>query len=123
MSATDTAPADGEIQAATHIQILQGTVRALVRSDRPDLTLRQVGTFLTVYLENEMQTVGGLAEKLGISRPAITRSLDRLTEFDLIRRKDDPNDRRSVLVARTTTGKAFLRELQAIQRKAARAAA
>ena len=71
---------------------------------------RQLGVFLTCYLETEAQTVRGLAAKLGVSKPAITRALDRLSEFDLVRRKTDPLDRRSVLVQRTATGMAFLRE-------------
>jgi hypothetical protein len=55
------------------------------------------------------------------SKPAITRALDRLSEFDLVRRKTDPLDRRSVLVQRTATGMAFLRELRTILRDAATA--
>jgi len=45
--------------------------------------------------------------------------LDRLSEFDLVRRKTDPLDRRSVLVQRTATGMAFLREMRTILRDAA----
>jgi len=48
----------------------------------------------------------GSAAKLGVSKPAITRALDRLTEFDLVRRKTDPLDRRSVLAQRTVAGRA-----------------
>jgi hypothetical protein len=29
-----------------------------------------------------------------VSKPAITRALDRLSEFDLVSRKTDPHDRR-----------------------------
>jgi len=56
----------------------------------------------------------GLAAKLNVSKPAITRALDRLAEFDLTRRKTDPLDRRSVLVQRTATGMAFMRDLRTI---------
>jgi DNA-binding MarR family transcriptional regulator len=44
--------------------------------------------------------------------------LDRLAEFDLVRRKTDPLDRRSVLVQRTATGMAQ-RELRTVPRDAA----
>ena len=94
--------------------VLRATIVDLVRRDGPDLSARQLGVFLTCYLETEAQTVRGLAVKLNVSKPAITRALDRLSEFDLIRRKTDPLDRRSVLVQRTATGMAFLRELRAI---------
>ena len=92
--------------------ILRSTIVDLVRRDGPDLTARQIGVFLTCYLETESQTVRGLACTLAVSKPAITRALDRLSEFDLIRRKTDPLDRRSVLVQRTATGMAFLREVR-----------
>src|SRR5262245_48859683 len=101
--------------------ILRTAIVELVRRDGPDLSARQLGVFLTCYLEAEAQTVRGLAAKLGVSKPAITRALDRLSEFDLVRRKTDPLDRRSVLVQRTATGMAFLRELRTILRDAASA--
>jgi len=67
--------------------VLRTTIVELVRRDGPDLSARQLGVFLTCYLENEAQTVRGLAARLGVSKPAITRALDRLTEFDLVKRK------------------------------------
>jgi DNA-binding MarR family transcriptional regulator len=101
--------------------ILRTAIVELVRRDGPDLTARQLGVLLTCYLETESQTVRGLAARLNVSRPAITRALDRLSEFDLVRRKTDPLDRRSVLVQRTATGMAFQRELRAVLRDAASA--
>ena len=53
-----------------------------------------------------------------MSKPAITRALDRLSELDLARRKVDPADRRSVLVQRTLKGAAFLRDLRSIMTEA-----
>ena len=99
--------------------ILRHTIIDLVRRDGPDLSARQLGVFLTCYLDNEAQTVGGLAAKLNVSKPAITRALDRLSEFDLVRRKTDPLDRRTALVQRTPPGMAFLRELRGYLRDAA----
>jgi DNA-binding MarR family transcriptional regulator len=101
--------------------ILRTAIVELVRRDGPDLSARQLGVFLTSYLESEAQTVRGLAARLAVSKPAITRALDRLAEFDLIRRKIDPLDRRSVLVQRTATGQAFMRDLRSILRSAAQA--
>ncbi len=63
-------------------------------------------------------TVRGLAAELNVSKPAITRALDRLGELDLARRKVDPLDRRSVLVQRTMKGAAFLRDLRSIMSEA-----
>jgi DNA-binding MarR family transcriptional regulator len=103
------------------VNVLRGTVVALVAGDRRDLTSRQLAVFLIVYLdETKGHTVRGLAADLNVSKPAITRALDRLDEFDLARRKVDPLDRRSVLVQRTPKGTAFLRDLNKIMMKAAK---
>ncbi len=99
--------------------ILRRTIVELVRRDGHDLSARQFGVFLICYLESEAQTVRGLAEALDISKPAISRALDRLAEFDLVKRKTDPADRRSVLVQRTPQGSAFFREIKSILRMAA----
>jgi DNA-binding MarR family transcriptional regulator len=100
------------------VGILRDTVVALVRRDGPDLSARQLGVFLTCYLRDGGHTVRGLAAELNVSKPAITRALDRLGELDLARRKVDPLDRRSVLVQRTMKGAAFLRDLRAIMSEA-----
>lgn len=96
------------------VAILRETITALVRRDGPDLSARQLAVFLTCYLQDGGHTVRGLALELNVSKPAITRALDRLGDLDLARRKVDPNDRRSVLVQRTLKGAAFLRDLRNI---------
>ncbi len=100
------------------IEILRDTVVALVRRDGPDLSARQLGVFLTCYLQEGGHTVRGLAADMNVSKPAITRALDRLGELDLARRKIDPLDRRSVLVQRTVKGSNFLRDLRFIMAEA-----
>jgi DNA-binding MarR family transcriptional regulator len=100
------------------VGVLRDTVVALVRRDGPDLSARQLGVFLTCYLQDGAHTVRGLAADLNVSKPAITRALDRLGELDLARRKVDPMDRRSVLVQRTLKGSAFLRDLRSIMSEA-----
>lgn len=100
------------------VGLLRDTVTALVRRDGTDLSARQLGVFLTCYLNEGGHTVRGLAAALKVSKPAITRALDRLGELDFARRKVDPLDRRSVLVQRTTKGSAFLRDLRNIMAEA-----
>ncbi len=100
------------------VGVLRDTVVALVRRDGPDLSARQLGVFLTCYLQDGAHTVRGLASELNVSKPAITRALDRLGELDLARRKVDPADRRSVLVQRTLKGAAFLRDMRSIMSEA-----
>jgi len=105
---------DASPHADNLVGILRDTTVALVRRDGPDLSARQLGVFLTCYLQEGAHTVRGLAAELNVSKPAITRALDRLGELDLARRKVDPMDRRSVLVQRTLKGTAFLRDLRSI---------
>ena len=72
-------------------EALLGAIVALVRLVQgADLSARQIGVFLICHLEDEAQTVRGLAAKLNISRTAVCRALNRLSEFDLVRRKDRP---------------------------------
>ena len=85
-----------------------------VRRDAPDLSARQMAVLLTVYMTPPPHTVRGLAELLKISKPAVTRALDRLGELSLARRKTDPKDRRSVVVQRTVKGSVYLAEFAEI---------
>lgn len=106
------------VSADQLVSILRDTTVALVRRDGADLSARQLGVLLTCYLQDGAHTVRGLAAELNVSKPAITRALDRLGELDLARRKVDPMDRRSVLVQRTLKGTAFIRDLRAIMGEA-----
>ena len=93
------------------LYVFMNTMVSTVRSDTTDLTARQLAVFLKTYLEPNQHTVRRLAADLNISKPAITRALDRLTNSDFIRREKDVNDRRSVIVRRTSAGSAYLRTL------------
>jgi DNA-binding MarR family transcriptional regulator len=103
--------------------ILRDTVVALVRRRGRDLTVRQLGVFLICYFEAEAQTVRGLASKLNVRKSIITKVLDRLSEFSLVRRKVDPSDRRSVLVHSTMQGNGFVRDITKIMANADKLAA
>ena len=54
---------------------------------------------------------GGLLNQTLVTSGTMTNRIDRLTERGLVRREDDPNDRRSVLVKLTATGEALLDRL------------
>jgi DNA-binding MarR family transcriptional regulator len=82
----------------------------IVRSDAPDLTIRQYSILLTIYMNEPPHTVRGLAAGLNISKPAVVRALDTLSGLGFIKRKVDANDRRSVLLQRTVPGSVFLSE-------------
>ena len=87
---------------------------ANVRRDAPDLSARQMAVLLTIYMTEPPHTIRGLAKILNVTKPAITRAIDRLGEFGLARRKTDPRDRRSVIVQRTVKGSVHLAEFAEI---------
>ncbi|WP_274423614.1 MarR family winged helix-turn-helix transcriptional regulator [Chelativorans sp. YIM 93263] len=79
-----------------------------VQAGLPDLSERQLSILLTVYLDPPPHTVRGLAERLGVRKPVITRALDRMGALDLVSRRRDTRDRRNVLVRRTVEGALFV---------------
>jgi len=89
-----------------------------VRQDRPDLTARQLAVLLTVYMTAPPHTVRGLAMALNVSKPAVTRALDRLGSFGFVKRKQDEADKRNVLVQRTVKGSVYLSEFGEIVNRA-----
>jgi DNA-binding MarR family transcriptional regulator len=79
-----------------------------VRSGEPDLTNRQMAMLLIIGLEDGLHTVRGLAARLQVSKPVVTRALNSLTGLGLVERRVDPHDRRSVLIDLTAGGRAFI---------------
>lgn len=85
-----------------------GTLLDYVRSGEPDLTNRQMALLLVVYLKPGPHTVRGLARGLNVSKPVITRALNRLGSLGYLRRQRDDADRRNIFIAPTREGKDFL---------------
>jgi DNA-binding MarR family transcriptional regulator len=108
------------MNADTLTEILRDTIVGTVRRDGPDLSARQFAVMLICYIETQAHTVRGLAARLNISKPAVTRSLDRLEELGLARRIVDPADRRSVLVQRTREGTAYINAVRSFLVEASR---
>ncbi len=96
------------------------TVATLSQS-LPDLSARQFAILLQVYLVPPPHTVRGLAAQLGMSKPAVTRALDRLSALGFLKRQTDASDRRSIFVKRTVAGAVFLRDFADMARIQARA--
>src|SRR3546814_7815127 len=75
-----------------------------VRSGEPDLTNRQMALMMIVYILPGPHTVRGLADKLNVSKPVITRALNKLGALGYLRRERDDADRRNIFVTRTSKG-------------------
>lgn len=84
------------------------TLIGYVRSGEPDLTNRQMALLMLVYLTPGPHTVRGLAGKLEVSKPVVTRALNTLSALGYLRRERDQDDRRNIFVVRTRDGTDFL---------------
>lgn len=111
-----------EIRPTEALELWRRTISESVRRDLPDLSSRQMAILLIVYTLPAPHTVRGLAAQLAISKPAVTRAIDRLSQLDFVRRRTDENDRRSVLVQRTVKGAVFLSDFAELIGSAAREA-
>ncbi len=87
-----------------------GTLIDYVQSARPDLTNRQMALLMVVYLIPGPHTVRGLAARLHVSKPVVTRALNTLGALGYLRRQKDDSDLRNIFVEQTPTGLAFLEE-------------
>ncbi len=99
------------------LEIWRLTLVKNVQSDHPDLTTRQMAILLTVYMTPPPHTVRGLSKSLNVKKPAITRALNKLNRLQLVRKKRDQEDSRSVLIQRTVAGSVYLSEFADIIRK------
>jgi DNA-binding MarR family transcriptional regulator len=90
------------------------TMVEYVRSGRPDLTNRQLALLMLVYLTPGPHTVRGLAEKLNVSKPVITRALNSLSALGYLSRDRDNVDRRNIFAARTEMGTDFLDDIASL---------
>jgi DNA-binding MarR family transcriptional regulator len=100
-----------DIRPLSALKLWQEVTLSLVRDATPDLSARQTAILLTVYLEPPPHTVRGLAKKLNVTKPAITRALDTLGALDLLSRRRDDIDRRNVIVQRTVNGMGYIDKL------------
>ncbi|HXK53518.1 MAG TPA: MarR family transcriptional regulator [Hyphomicrobiales bacterium] len=110
-----------ELQPGQAMQLMHDVNLMLVRDEAPDLNMRQLAILLTIYLERPPHTVRGLAQKLGVTKPVITRALDTMGALGLVARRRDDADRRNVLVQRTVAGALYLENLGDVIARCARA--
>jgi DNA-binding MarR family transcriptional regulator len=96
-------PGNREALLLWHHVLLDG-----IRHSSYDLSARQMGLLLSIYLEPGPHTVRGLAGHMNVSKPAICRALDALSKEELIERRKDEADRRNVFIEPTQKGFTFL---------------
>lgn len=97
-----------ELRASQALKLWHAVHLALVRGAAPDLTARQAAILSTIYLEPPPHTVRGLAARLGVTKPVVTRALNTMGAMGLVSRRRDEADRRNVIVQRTVAGALYL---------------
>ncbi len=100
-----------DLRASQALRLMHDVNLALVRDSDQDLSARQLTILLTVYLQPPPHTVRGLAAKLNVTKPAVTRALDTLGAMRLLSRKRDEADKRNVIITRTVEGALYLERL------------
>lgn len=93
------------------LQLLHKSAFDMVRDGQQDLSQRQMAILLEIYLVPPPHTIRDLADKLGVTKPVITRALDTMGAMGLVDRRRDETDRRNVLVQRTVTGSNYVERL------------
>lgn len=82
-----------------------------VRTDKRDMTLRQLAALVSLATEGP-QTVRGLAALLNTPRGAITRAGDTLEARGLARRQPEIGDKRGCVLAITAAGRKHVARLE-----------
>jgi DNA-binding MarR family transcriptional regulator len=106
------------IDAATHASVEQTTehLRALARFlmgatganfmrevERLGLSMPQMKILYVLEAEDGL-TIKAISDRLGLSEPAVSRGVESLVKGELVKRTDDPTDRRCKRVSTTSKG-------------------
>jgi DNA-binding MarR family transcriptional regulator len=83
--------------------------------EEADVSVSQVKTLKILAEADEPMSLGAVSETLGLSLPAISRSVDGLVRRGLVKREEDPRDRRSKLVTATALGRSTYERLTALR--------
>lgn len=97
-----------QLRPSQALRLWQHVALAEVQANAPDLSLRQFAILFSIYLDPPPHTVRGLAARLGVSKPVITRALDTMGAMKLVIRHRDDLDRRNVVIRRTVEGALFV---------------
>lgn len=100
-----------EVTSGQALHLWHEVALNLVTDGDRDLTQRQMAVLLEIYLTPPPHTIRGLAAKLKVTKPVITRALDTMGRIGLVARRRDEHDRRNVLVQKTVEGSTYVEHL------------
>ncbi len=103
--------ANAEVSSAARLRLaLTRVLRALRRHGDSSLTPSQVSALSTLEEFGAMR-ISAIATYESLGAPAATRVVASLEELDLVRRTNDPDDKRASLIDLTELGRRTLGEL------------
>ena len=103
------------------IRDIQAAMGALMRQQRPsrsnelvhlDMPIGQMKTLFILWKAGQPLTMGQLAQALGVSLGNVTGLVDGLVQRGLVRRQEDPTDRRQKLASLTPAAEARLLRME-----------
>jgi DNA-binding MarR family transcriptional regulator len=103
------------------IHDIQAAMGDLMRQQRPglphevmqlDLPISQMKTLFVLWTAGKPQTMGQLAQALDVSLGNVTGLVDGLVQRGLVRREEDPSDRRQKLASLTPTAQTRLLRME-----------
>ena len=108
----------GDALSVLAVQVLRLSGLLLDAGDRLASPMGQTSARWRVLaaIEEDAATVATIARALGQARQSVQRVADLLAEEGLAVYRDDPGDRRAMLVTLTGRGRATLRAIQTAQR-------
>jgi DNA-binding MarR family transcriptional regulator len=99
---------DGTILGA----LQDGLMRLIGNRPAVDMTLRQVAILNGIYHSDGQHTVRGIATHLNMTKPAVTRAVQRMEKLSFVTKRTDPRDRRVVRVALTARGRTWMEHIE-----------
>jgi DNA-binding MarR family transcriptional regulator len=95
------------------VPLIMQFIRVEMRRSRgPGISVPQFRA-LTFLNRTEGASLSAVADRVGLSLPAMSRLIDGLVERDLVRRDESPEDRRRITLHLTTLGKELIRTARA----------
>jgi len=101
MQATDLAPQLGALMRHLLVNTGQGFFHEV---ERLELSLSQIKT-LMFMADREPETLKAISEEVGLSLPGVSRAIDGLHKRGMVKRVEDPVDRRAKRVSLTAKGR------------------
>ena len=98
----------GKAQHRAIGRALYGLMAATVRSQPRDMSLTSLSTLATLELTG-LRRITDLAASEGVMQPSMTALVTALERSGLVKRRNDPSDRRVALVALTAEGTEYIR--------------